>query len=151
MSAISARGSSDIGGWIEHRRGDGELVGWMRPEGDGFVPVDLLGRDVAGEVEWLVAEELLDELGIGYLADPYGLTLPEAREGQPPLRVRIIEVSTRRIRVKKDDFGAIDAALLEYTLEWPMPPELRPLTVQEVRDGFVTGDADGPFGSGPAR
>ena len=141
----------DIGGWIEHRRGDGELVGWMRPEGDGFVPVDLLGRDVAGEGEWLAAEELLDELGIGYLADPYGLTLPEAREGQPPLRVRIIEVSTRRIRVKKDDFGAIDAPQLEYTLEWPIPPALRPLSAQELRDGFVADGIDGIFGSGPAR
>jgi len=128
---------ADIGGWIEHRRGDGELVGWMRPQGEGFVPVDLLGRDVAGEGEWLAAEERLDELGIGYLAEPFGLTLPEAPPGRPPLRVRITEVSTRRIRVKKDDFGAIDAPVREYTLEWPMPPALRPLTAQEVRDSQI--------------
>ncbi|WP_291036668.1 hypothetical protein [Herbiconiux sp.] len=69
----------DRSDWIEHRRGDRELVGWMRPEGPG------------GD-----------------------------------LRVRITEVSTERIRVKKDDFGAIDVPMLEYVLPWPMPPELRP-------------------------
>ena len=95
----------------------------MRPEGDGFVPVDLLGRERAGVLDWLAAEELLDELGIGYLADPYLLD----RAGHPPLRVRIVEVSPRGIRVKRDDFGAIDVPLEAYALEWPMPAELRPL------------------------
>ncbi|GMA92040.1 hypothetical protein GCM10025869_25690 [Homoserinibacter gongjuensis] len=66
--------------WIEHRRADGERVGWMRPEGDGFVPVDLLGRDRAPALDWLSAEELLDELGIGYLAEPYVL---ERADGAP--------------------------------------------------------------------
>lgn len=107
--------------WIEHRRGDGELLGWMRPEGEGFVPIDLLGRARAGALDWLAAEELLDELGIGYLADPYALERPDA----PTLRVRIIEVSTERIRVKLDDFGAIGGPRLHYELAWPMPPELR--------------------------
>jgi len=30
--------------WIEHRRGDGERLGWMRPLGGLFVVIDLLGR-----------------------------------------------------------------------------------------------------------
>ena len=54
--------------WIEHRRGDGERLGWMRQEGEKFVPVDLLGRDLSGPLDWLAAEELLEETGIGYLA-----------------------------------------------------------------------------------
>ncbi|QNO38436.1 hypothetical protein H4J02_05370 [Protaetiibacter sp. SSC-01] len=113
----------DVSAWIEHRRADGELVGWMRPEGDGFVPVDLLGRDRAGVLDWLAAEELLDGLGIGYLADAYVLERP----GRAPLRVRILEMSTDRIRVKRDDFGAIDVPLESHELAWPMPAELRPL------------------------
>lgn len=117
----------DVSAWIEHRRPDGERVGWMRPEGDGFVPVDLLGRDRAGALDWLAAEELLDELGIGYLADAYVLE----RDGQAPVRVRILEVSTDGIRAKRDDFGAIDVALASYDLAWPMPPELRPLAPGE--------------------
>lgn len=111
----------NMGDWIPHRRGDGELVGWMRPEGDGFVPVDLLGRSRAGRLDWLAAEELLDELGIGYLADPYALELPDGTV----LRVRIVEVATSGIRVKLDDFGAIDGPRQNYELSWPMPPELR--------------------------
>jgi hypothetical protein len=109
--------------WIAHRRGDGELLGWMRPEGDGFVVVDLLGRDNTAPVDWLAAEEALDALGIGYLADPYELTLDDGRA----LRVRITEVSTERIRLKKDDWGAIDAPLVEYEVAFPLPAELRPL------------------------
>ncbi len=112
----------DTSDWIEHRRGDGERVGWMRPAGEGFVPVDLLGRERAGALDWLAAEELLDALGIGYLADAYVLDRP----GAAPLAVRIVEVSTRGIRVKREDFGAIDVPQEEQTLPWPMPAALRP-------------------------
>jgi hypothetical protein len=42
--------------WIEHRRQDGELVGWVRPEGEEFVPVDRLGRDLSAATDWLSAE-----------------------------------------------------------------------------------------------
>ena len=62
--------------WIEHRRGlDGELLGWMIPVDGGFVAIDLLGRARTDVVDWLNAEEALDDLGIGYLADPYELRL----------------------------------------------------------------------------
>ncbi|MGO4536814.1 hypothetical protein [Leifsonia sp. 2MCAF36] len=108
--------------WIEHRREDGERVGWLRPEGDGFVPVDLLGRELGGAVDWLTGEETLERAGIGYLADRYELQLEDGRR----LRVRLTEVSTQRIVVKKDDFGAIDAPQLFYTLPFPLPETLRP-------------------------
>ncbi|MGO4299485.1 hypothetical protein [Leifsonia sp. RAF41] len=109
-------------GWIEHRREDGERVGWLRPEGDSFVPVDLLGRELTGPVDWLTGEETLERAGIGYLADRYELLLDDGRR----LRVRLTEVSTQRIVVKKDDFGAIDAPQLTYTLPFPLPDTLRP-------------------------
>jgi hypothetical protein len=108
--------------WIEHRRHDGERVGWLRPEGEGFVPVDLLGRELGPAVDWLTGEETLERAGIGYLADPFELRLDDGSW----LRVRLTEVSTRRIVVKKDDFGAIDAPQLFYELPFPMPPALRP-------------------------
>jgi hypothetical protein len=123
--------------WIEHRRGDHELLGWIRPEGDDFVVVDLLGRERTDAVDWLTAEEALDSLGIGYLADPYELLLDDGRW----LRVRITEVSTDRIRVKRDDWGAIDIPLLEYTVPFPMPAQLRtvdpsaPVVAPWVADG----------------
>jgi len=111
--------------WIEHRRADGERVGWMRPEADGFVAVDLLGRDITDEVDWLEAEEALDALGIGYLAEPYLMDRPDAG----PLRVRIVEVSPSGIRVKQDDFGDMSGPpRLHYELAWPIPAELRLLS-----------------------
>ena len=114
----------DTSDWIEHRRGDGERVGWMRPQGDGFVAVDLLGREATGEVEWLEAEETLDALGIGYLADAYLMDRADAA----PLRVRIVEVSQSGIRVKQDDFGDMSGpARPHYELAWPIPAELRTL------------------------
>lgn len=102
----------------------------MRPavpeEGEGFVAIDLLGREITGVVDWLEAEETLDATGIGYLADPYELLLPDGRW----LRVRILEVSPDGILVKRDDWGAVGIPLIEYTLPFPLPPELRILDPQ---------------------
>ena len=107
--------------WIEHRRGDGERLGWMRPLGGQFVVIDLLGRERSAPLDWLLAEELLDELGIGYLADPYELLLDGKWR-----RVRILEVSTQSIRVKREDWGDMTASLIEHVVEFPMPATLRP-------------------------
>jgi hypothetical protein len=109
--------------WIEHRRGlDGERLGWMKPVDDGFVVIDLLGREITGVLDWLDAEQTLDDLGIGYLADIYELQL----ETGEWLRVRLVEVTTAEIRVKKDDFGDMTAPQLYYTVANPMPATLRP-------------------------
>lgn len=114
--------------WIEHRRGDRELLGWIVPSGEDFVVVDLLGRERGGPVDWMTAEETLDELGIGYLADIYLLTLDDGRD----LRVRIAEVSPSCITVKKDDFGAVGVPQLYFPLEFPAPPTLRPLDAERA-------------------
>jgi hypothetical protein len=108
--------------WIEHRRGDGELVGWMRPEAAGFVAMDLLRRPVTGVVDWLDGEEALESLGIGYLADPYDFLGDDGRW----LRVRIVEVSADRVRLKGEDWGAIDAPFTEHSVAYPIEGKLRP-------------------------
>lgn len=111
--------------WIEHRRADGERVGWMVPDGDGFHIVDLLGRQLsAAPLDWLAAEEALDALGIGYLADRYQLTMTDGVER----RVRIAELSTTRIVVVADDFGsasAVGARPERFELPFPAPERLR--------------------------
>lgn len=111
--------------WIEHRRADDrERVGWMKPVDDGFVAFDLLGRPRTEVVDWLHAEEVLDALGIGYLADPYELRL----ESGAWLRVRIAEVSPSGIRVKKDDWGDMTAPQIYYDVPFPAPTDaLRPV------------------------
>ncbi|WP_455903747.1 hypothetical protein [Microbacterium sp.] len=122
--------------WTLHRRDDGELLGWIHPDGDEWVAVDVLGRPVSGPTEWLDAETALEERGIGWLADPWMLE----GEADRPLRVRILEVTPDdegvpgRIVVKIDDFGDMARPpVQQYVLEWPIPARLRAPT---------TGDPD---------
>ncbi|MFE7845362.1 hypothetical protein ACFUTX_09255 [Microbacterium sp. NPDC057407] len=111
--------------WIEHRRGDGEVLGWMVADGEGFRVHDLLGRELTGEpIDWLDAEELLDDLGIGYLAERWTLRLPDGTR-RP---VRIAEASPRGVTVVADEFGAasaVGADLDRYRLPFPAPAELQ--------------------------
>ncbi|GAB3616198.1 hypothetical protein GCM10027416_07550 [Okibacterium endophyticum] len=95
----------------------------MRPELEGFVAIDLLGRPLTDAVDWLTAEETLEATGIGYLADPYELRLDDGRW----LRVRITEASPREIRVKKEDWGDVGVPLREFTVPFPPSGRLRPL------------------------
>jgi hypothetical protein len=112
--------------WIEHRRGDRETVGWIVPDGEGFRPVDVLGRRVTAEpVDWLEAEEILDALGIGFLADRYLLSFPDGTE-RP---VRIAEASPDGITVVADEYGsasAVGARSDSFRLPFPAPEDLRP-------------------------
>lgn len=114
--------------WTAHRRDDGELVGWIRPSGDLWIAVDMLGREVGGPAEWLDAEAVLEERGLAWLADIWMLE----REHRAPLRVRMVEVvpggasEPGRVVVKTDDFGAIDAPSESVVLPWPAPASLRP-------------------------
>ncbi|WP_425838672.1 hypothetical protein [Microbacterium sp. PA5] len=108
--------------WTPHRRDDGELLGWIRPDGDAWAAVDLLGRPASGATEWLDAEAALEALGIAYLAEPWMLE----GEGESPVRVRFVEVTPQRIVVKGEDFGAVDALTRRWELPWPIPARLRP-------------------------
>lgn len=112
--------------WIEHRRADGERIGWIRMTGEHFVAIDVLGREVTGAVDWLEAEDALEERGLSFLAEPWLLGLDDGRE----VRVRITEASPHRIRVREDDFGAasvVGADMRDHVLPFPAPAALRPL------------------------
>ena len=109
--------------WIEHvRPGDRERLGWIRPEGDAFVALDVLGRELTGPVEWLEAEEALEERGLHWLSDLWQLDLPDGTRA----RVRIVEVTPDRVVVQTDDFGAVDVAVQRTVLGFPAPSTLRP-------------------------
>lgn len=113
--------------WTPHRRDDGEQLGWIRPDGDEWVPVDVLGRELTGPVDWLEAEEALDAHGLAYLADSWLLEVGDGRAA----RVRFVEVTPQRIVVKGEDFGAIDIHTQVYELPWPIPAELREPTATD--------------------
>ncbi len=114
--------------WIEHRRSDGEEhVGWIVSAGEGFHVIDLLGRQrTEAPVDLSHAEDALETLGIGYLANRYSLRLPDGGER----RVRIGEVSSSGIVVLADDFGsasAVGANPEAFELPFPAPEGLRSL------------------------
>ena len=107
-------------GWIEHRRqGDRELVGWIEPHSDGFRAYDILGWPVGTDtVDWVTAEDALEERGIGFLAERYRLRLPDGTE-RP---VRISEVNTSCIVVIADEWGSASAVGSNAdTFELPFP------------------------------
>ncbi|MDR2998537.1 MAG: hypothetical protein LBU78_10515 [Microbacterium sp.] len=116
--------------WIPHRREDGELIGWIRAEGDDWVAIDVLGRTAGEGLDWLAAEEALEQVGLRWLADAWMLE----GEGPAPLRVKFVEVTPSdgaeagRIVVKVDDFGDMQRPPTErFTLSWPLPDRLRPM------------------------
>jgi hypothetical protein len=112
--------------WYPHRRPDGEVLGWIVPDGDGFRAIDLLGRRVGPpSLDWIQAEEVLEDRGIGYLADRYTLRLPDGTERA----VRITEVGTDGITVIADEFGmasAVGGTHERFVLPFPAPDALRP-------------------------
>lgn len=109
--------------WTEHRRaGDRELVGWISPAGDSFIAHDALGRAATGPVDWLEAEEALENRGLAWLADLWQLDLSDGTR----LLVRIVEVTPDRIVVKVDDFGAVDVVTPTHVLPFPASDALRP-------------------------
>lgn len=109
--------------WYPYRRSDGEQLGWIRPEGDRWVPISLLGRELAGPMEWLDAEAALDELGLAWLAEPWELE----HDGRVRA-VRLVEVTPERVVVKTEDWGAIDAPFEQIVLPFPAPAQLRART-----------------------
>jgi hypothetical protein len=113
--------------WIEHRRSDGEHVGWAVPEGNGFFVIDLLGRQrTEAPVDWLEVEETFETLGIGYLSHQYGWRHADGVER----RVRIGEVSPSGIVLVADEFGSasvVGAKQEKFELPFPAPEGLRSL------------------------
>ena len=106
--------------WITHLGGSNrEPIGWIVPRGEGFVAIDLLGRERSGTVDWLEAEETLDELGIRYLAAPYELVTDSGTS-----KVYIAEATPDFVRVKEDDFNDINSDQTFHILPFPVPEEL---------------------------
>ena len=109
--------------WFPYSRAeDGERLGWIRPHGEEFIPVTALGHDLGGPTDWVGAEERLESQGLSWLAEPW--TYASAEHGE--IRVRIVEVRTDAVRIKTEDYNAIDVPVSYFELPFPAPASLRP-------------------------
>jgi len=106
--------------WVPHRREDGELLGWIRPEGEAWVPVSLLGRPLSGPSDWLEAEQALEAAGLAWLAEPWILEREPA-----PVVVTLAEVTPQRVVVQTGYAKAVGSQPERIVLPWPAPPQLR--------------------------
>lgn len=107
--------------WMPHRRADGEVVGYVRMVGDAFQPMDLFGRPISAAGDWLAAEETLDAQTISWIDQPWLLEVDGAQ-----VRVRVVELTPTRIRVKLDDFGDVTASARFWEVPVPETGRLQP-------------------------
>ena len=112
--------------WIEHRRADdNELLGYLRPADDvagQFIPVTVFGCPVGDPADEYDAQQVLESVGLSYLADQWLLTLDGRAE---PISVQIVEASPQRVVVKNVDFGYEGDIGRIFVLEVPEDGRLR--------------------------
>jgi hypothetical protein len=107
--------------WIEHRRADDdELVGFLVPDGDQFVPVTVFGYPIAQSAPRGESEGELDRRGLSYLAERWVLRLPD----QTSIQVEIAEASPAQVVVQSVDlFSGLDYGT-RFTLHAPVDGRL---------------------------
>ena len=88
--------------WIAHTRAeDNELLGFLVPDGEGFVPVTVFGYVLGDPEDRDGAAQVLESIGLSYLAERWSLRL----DGKTRIAVEIVEASPARVVVKNVDFG----------------------------------------------
>lgn len=102
--------------WTPHHRArDGELVGYLVPEGDAVIPVTLFGYPLAVAGDLACGQDTLEAAGLSCLAEVWRLQLDDGES----IRVRIREAGPDRLVVIKDDFGVGGPLGEAYVLDVP--------------------------------
>ena len=120
--------------WIPHRRADGELIGWidMTVAEPKLVPIDRLGRALEPVDDWFEAEEVLDSVGLRFLAERYiyrggpigGGSDDDDKAGES-IAVRISQVYDDRIVLTTALTDAVEDLGREIVVPFPAPNGLR--------------------------
>lgn len=107
--------------WTPHYRlDDGELIGYLQPAEDGLVvPVTVFGYPLDEACEEWAAEQVLEEVGLSYLADRWQLTIPEGT-----VRVVITEASPERLVLASADFHHVVGADIGAPYVLSVPDEI---------------------------
>ncbi len=108
--------------WHPHRRSeDGELVGYLRPEGALVTPVTVFGYPLSDPTDGGAAADILDRHGLAYLADRWLL-----QTARGPVSMQIVEATPDRLRLTSVDYGdATYSYGTEVVLDVPVGPALR--------------------------
>lgn len=85
--------------WHAVRREDGELIGFVAPDGDGWQPLTVFGHPLSGVGDHEAAEERLHAVGMSYLAEKW-----ELRDGQDWISAQLVEASPSGVTVQLVDF-----------------------------------------------
>lgn len=102
--------------WIGHRRpGDDELVGFLVPVDDGYLPVTVFGYVLGDPADFDDAAGLLEAVGMSYLAERWWL-----RRGEGWIAVQIVEAGPARVVVSSVDFGDEGEYGRRFPLEAPV-------------------------------
>jgi hypothetical protein len=116
--AILGRGNQTSGSHIGARTATHRVDA---TEGESFVSVDRLGRDLSPAADWLDAERTLDEDGIGHLADPFELLLEDGTWQQ----VWVVEAFPHGDPTQEGGLRGEGGPRVEYTRPFPAPGTLR--------------------------
>jgi hypothetical protein len=110
--------------WLPHHRSeDGELLGFLCPTSAGrYVPVTVFGSPLGEDADADGAQQVLEAVGLSYLADRWLLARPQHPD---PVTVEIVEASPERVRLKNVDFGLEHDYGQIYVLEAPVDGSLR--------------------------
>lgn len=106
--------------WLPHRReSDDELVGYLAPVGDDFLPLTVFGYPLGVAADYLDAAALLEAEGMACLAEYWWFEPAAVGRGGDGYRVRIHEATPDRLTVVVDDFGV--GADLGTRVDLPVP------------------------------
>ena len=87
--------------WLVYTRAqDNELLGFLVPDGEFFVPVTIFGYILGNAADRDVAEHVLESVGLSSLAERWWFRLADNRR----VAVEIIEASPTRVVLKNVDF-----------------------------------------------
>lgn len=105
--------------WEPHYRyDDGELVGYLEPAGPGLMqPRAVFGHPLGEPTTRLGAEQRLEDVGLSYLAEPWGLRTTDGRWQ----RVHIVEAAPSGLTVSNGDVAIGGDIGERIRLEVPVP------------------------------
>ena len=88
--------------WIEHTRDeDNELLGFLVPDGECFVPVTIFGYVLGGPDDRDDASQVLESIGLSCMAERWWLRL----DATTRIAVEIVEASPERVVVMSVDYA----------------------------------------------